>query len=507
MKKLHFLYLCILAAFSFTFFSCQQRDFNTSINATLEFSTDTLSFDTVFTTVGSTTLHFKVYNPYKQDLEINSITLEGGSASNFRINIDGAPELSVTDKLLRKRDSMYIFVDVNVDPNEENIPFVIEDYVVFNTNGKEQRLLLQAYGQNAHHLDLKRWSGNIGFQTSEDFPLDTTYFIMIDKDTTLKAGKPYYLHENLLVDEGVELKLEAGVEFYIHKDKSIYVLGSLKSLGSKEQPVLFRGDRLDYMFPDVNYDKVPGQWGAIGLLRSSFDNQFEYTHIRNGLIGLHIDSLSENNNPKVSIKNCRIENMTYANIYGQNADFIAENTLVSNSNQYLFVGSGGGKYAFTNCTFANYYNWPTSRKEASVFVSNYIIEDEAIYAIDLQQADFTNCIIDGKNVNELMLAYQDQDSNDIPAAFNTKFEHCLIKVDYEKTDTNHIAFSNTIWNKRALFFEPNEDWDFHIDTLSAAIDAGIATHLNADIDNIPYVGLPDIGAYEFIGAKEEEEEE
>lgn len=492
-------------AFALALFSCQDRDYNTSINAKLQFSTDTLSFDTVFTTVGSTTLHFKVFNPYKQDLEINSIALQGGAASNFRINIDGAPELAVTDKLLRKRDSMYIFVDVNVNPNEENIPFVIEDYVVFNTNGKEQKLLLQAYGQNAHHFDLQRWKGDIGFQTSNEFPLDTTYFLLIENDTVLKAGKPYYLHENLLITEGVELKLEAGVEFYIHKDKSIYVQGSLKSLGTQDAPIVFRGDRLDDIYPGRDYDKVPGQWGAIGLLQSSYDNTFEYTHIRNGLIGIHVDSLAENKQAKVVLKNCRIENMTYASIFARNGSIVADNCLFSNSDNYLLAASGGGQYDFTNCTFANYYNWTSSRKDASVLLTNYYIEKNTIYAVDLQRANFTNCIIDGELNNELMLSYEDSEGNDIPAAFNYHFDHCMLRVDYAETDTNAVSFVETLWNKKALFFEPREAWDFHIDTLSAAIDAGIATHLNADIDDVLYDGLPDIGAYEFVGAKPEEE--
>lgn len=505
MKKLHYLYLSLLTAFSLSIFSCQERDYNTSINAKLLFSTDTLSFDTVFTTVGSTTMHIKVYNPYKQDLEINSIALAGGDASSFRINIDGAPELSVSDKLLRKQDSMYIFVDVNVDPNDENTPFLLEDYITFNTNGKEQKLLLQAFGKNAHHFDLRRWQGDIGFQTNSEFPLDTSFFLLIEKDTILKAGKPYYLHENLLINEGVELKLEAGVEFYIHKDKSIYVLGSLKSLGNKEQPVLFRGDRLDEVYPGLSYDKVAGQWGAIGLLSTSYDNVFEYTHIRNGLIGLHVDSLAENKLPKATLKNCRIENMTYANIFGRIASVVADNCLFANSNSYLLAATGGGEYEFTNCTFGNYYYWPTNRQDASVLLTNYYIDDNAIYAVDLKKANFTNCIIDGELSNELMLSYQDSEGNDIPAAFNYRFDHCMLRVDYAETDTNDVSFVETLWNKKALFFDPREAWDFHIDTLSAAIDAGIATHLNADIDDVLYNELPDIGAYEFVGAKPEEE--
>ena len=35
----------------------------------------------------------------------------------FRINVDGIADNSVSDLVIRKRDSMYIFVEVTLDPN------------------------------------------------------------------------------------------------------------------------------------------------------------------------------------------------------------------------------------------------------------------------------------------------------------------------------------------------------------------------------------------------------
>ncbi len=497
-------YLSLIALIIAVAISCEERNLNTNEDATLQFSMDTVSFDTVFTSVGSATMHFIVHNPYNKDLEINSIYLEGGSESNFRINIDGAPELSVSDKLLRERDSMYIFIDVTVDPNKQNIPFLIEDNIVFNTNGKEQKVLLQAYGQDAWHFDLKLWKGDIGFQINDSTTNDTTFFLLLEHDTLLKADKPYYLQENLLITEGVELKLSPGVEFYIHKDKSIYIQGSLKSEGTKEAPVVFRGDRLDNLFADIPYDKVPGQWGSIALQSTSYDNTFTHTNIRNGLTGLYVDSLSLNNNPKALLKNCRIENMTYAAIYGKTGDVEAENSVFANCAERLLVAHGGGKYEFTNCTFANYYRSPdgTTHKEESVVLTNYIIGKDAIYISDLQKAHFTNCIIDGTIENELALLNIEDEKPEVTAEFNYTFDHCMIKTDVTEIDTTQTTFNNVLWNKKALFISPTEEWDFHLDTLSAAIDAGIDTYLNADIDNINYQGNPDLGAYEFIGAKE-----
>ena len=48
-------------------------DYSTNPDLRLDFSTDTLSFDTVFTTIGSATKHFKVYNPHNENLRIESV--------------------------------------------------------------------------------------------------------------------------------------------------------------------------------------------------------------------------------------------------------------------------------------------------------------------------------------------------------------------------------------------------------------------------------------------------
>lgn len=484
-----------------TLFSCEKRSYYTDGNATLGFSSDTVSFDTVFTSIGSATLNFKVRNPYDEDLEINSIYLAGGAASNFRINIDGAPELNVENKLLRAKDSMYIFVDVNVDPMDKSLPFRLEDQIVFNTNGKEQKVILQAYGQDAYHIKLGEW-GDIGYQTDIQTG-DTTFFVLLNNDTTLKADKPYYVHHSLAVNLNTELILEAGVQFFIEKDKSIYILGSIKSNGTVDRPVEFRGHRLDNLLPDTPYEKVPGQWGVIALQSKSFDNSFTHTHIRNGLIGLYVDSISVNENPKVTLKNCRIENMTSAAIYSIYGEIEAENSLFANCEQYIFGASAGGIYSFTNCTFANYYSW-ASHNDPSVVLTNYYIYDREIIPIPLIKADFTNCIIDGTASSELSLSYKDDSGNDIAADFNYSFDHCLLKTDISELDTNDVRFTEVLWNKNPLFIEPREDWDFHPDTLSPVIDMGRVTHLTSDINEIPYTNAPDLGAFEFAGAAEQQ---
>ena len=142
--------LILTVIFLSTQTGCRKDPINDSPTAMLRFSEDTIVFDTVFTTVGSATRHFKVYNDGTKAVTISSITLAGGSTSNFHLNIDGVPAVSTGDILLRGGDSMYVFVDVDVDPNNSTSPLMIEDSVQFVTNGNHQHVILNAVGQDAY---------------------------------------------------------------------------------------------------------------------------------------------------------------------------------------------------------------------------------------------------------------------------------------------------------------------------------------------------------------------
>ena len=58
--------------------SCKKTAFYSTEN--LSFSRDTVLFDTVFTTIGSTTQQFKIYNNDSKTITIEQIELMGGSA-------------------------------------------------------------------------------------------------------------------------------------------------------------------------------------------------------------------------------------------------------------------------------------------------------------------------------------------------------------------------------------------------------------------------------------------
>ena len=119
----------------------------------LAFSTDTMVFDTVFTTIGSSTRNFRVYNPNRQSIEISSVRLAGGANSPFRMNVDGEPTNHAQNLTVAPGDSLFVFVEVTIDPNNQNSPLRTMDSIVFETNGNLQDVKLVAWGQDVHLYD------------------------------------------------------------------------------------------------------------------------------------------------------------------------------------------------------------------------------------------------------------------------------------------------------------------------------------------------------------------
>src|SRR6476661_2688734 len=105
--------LLSFAAFAF-FFSCKKDTFITSGDAQIGFSSDSVFFDTVFTSTGSVTQAIKVFNLNDQKIILSNIKLAGGSNSPFKINIDGAAGPSSNDIEMKANDSLYIFVTVKI---------------------------------------------------------------------------------------------------------------------------------------------------------------------------------------------------------------------------------------------------------------------------------------------------------------------------------------------------------------------------------------------------------
>src|ERR1700712_5016290 len=88
-------------------FSCKKESFITSPQANLHSSADTLFYDTVFTSVGSITQSFKIFNDNNQKLRLSQVKLSGGASSAFKMNVDGTAATEVDNIEINANDSIY----------------------------------------------------------------------------------------------------------------------------------------------------------------------------------------------------------------------------------------------------------------------------------------------------------------------------------------------------------------------------------------------------------------
>ena len=100
-------------------FSCKKEPVLSGGKATLHFSNDTIMFDTVFTTVGSITHHLKVYNKNDFDVKTN-IKITGEDSKFYAMNVDGISGSEAKNVEIPANDSIFIFVEVRIDPNDQN---------------------------------------------------------------------------------------------------------------------------------------------------------------------------------------------------------------------------------------------------------------------------------------------------------------------------------------------------------------------------------------------------
>ena len=109
-KMLKRIILFLFVVLSLT--ACKKDFFSESGPGELQFSNDTIIFDTVFTTVGSTTHKLKVYNRNNNSVNISSINLANlNSEGVYRINVDGVSGTHAENIKIAANDSIYIFVE------------------------------------------------------------------------------------------------------------------------------------------------------------------------------------------------------------------------------------------------------------------------------------------------------------------------------------------------------------------------------------------------------------
>ncbi|MBQ3153183.1 MAG: hypothetical protein IJB77_06970, partial [Bacteroidaceae bacterium] len=82
--------LIIMLTLSVFVVACNDdTDFSSNPADRLIFSSDTISFDTLFAETTSSTTMFLVHNRGGSSLRVSSVELGGGADSPFRVNVDG----------------------------------------------------------------------------------------------------------------------------------------------------------------------------------------------------------------------------------------------------------------------------------------------------------------------------------------------------------------------------------------------------------------------------------
>lgn len=480
----------LLAPFvSFQFAGCKKDKFITSSGAKLQFSRDSILFDTVFTSIGSATRRFRIRNMNDQKIRISSIQLVGGNGSAFKLNVDGTPGVYFEDLEIAAKDSMYVFVQVNVNPTNVNSPVIINDEILFHVNGNEQKVVLEAWGQDAwyHYPD-----SAIKFK-------DGTYlaFSRISKDlnadTVWKKDKPHVIYGYLAIDEKQKLKIEAGVRVYLNYKAGIWVAGGqIQVLGEKGNEVIFQGARRE-----KEYEDKPGQWDRIWINEGHKDNIIDYAIIKNGYIGVQAELIEGENflkNKFLRISNTKIQNMSLWGIYGVAFNITGWNNVISNCQEHSLHLLVGGSYKFYHTTFANFWSHDKPREKPSIHFSNYtenqVIPDTVIFA---------NCIIDGKMENEITMDLKSD------TLFNAvySFSDCWLKTNQDVSGSNYI---NVIADKsKSLEYKDIKTYDFkpkeeetRVRNFTSATATDVSKKYPKDITNTPRnLSSVTIGAYEL----------
>lgn len=477
MKTKNFLYpLIILFASLLFIYSCEEEEFITGSSAKLSFSTDTVTFDTVFSTIGSTTKRFTVKNPHDKWIKISSIELAGRESSDYRLNINGVQTNEMRNIELRPDDSLYIFVEVTIDPNDANNPLVNKDSVVFTTSNNIQDVKLISWGQDVHLIDGE-----------------------LLQSRTWSADKPYLIYNSALLDTGQTLEIQPGANIHFHKNSGLYIAGTIIAEGSAEEPIIFQGDRLE-----DDYEHIPGQWNGIRLLPGSKENRFNYTEIKNGIFGIWVDTLASTTTPTLTISNTKIQHMTSIGLWARGSTVEASNCLITDCGDYAVALTLGGEYEFYHTTIGNYWSSST-RTTPSLLLNNYYIDENGnTQQRPLEKALFVNSIIYGNQTSEIGFDFESV------ASFNYTFDHCLIKIDPE-TETNPDHYKSIIKNKNPKFVNPyRPGFNYQLDTLSPAIGAAkqqAAEMYPFDLLNKSRIAdeAPDLGAYERIPGSGDDE--
>jgi len=511
MKKLSYSIFLLLVVI---FWSSCRNDFETvPSSGKLEFSKDTVYLDTVFSNIGSSTYKLKVYNRSKEDIHIPLVKLGQGESSFYRLNVDGVAGKVFHDVEILAKDSIFIFIETTVDIQNfpDNLTFLYTDVIEFDSGSNLQTVNLVTLVQDAVFLYPDRYENG----TTETLVIgegEDAYeiygFFLDPSELHFTNEKPYVIYGYAAIPPNQTLTIDPGARIHFHEASGIIAANgsSIKSIGALssdmellENEIIFQGDRLEPF-----YENRPGQWGMIWLTTGSTGHEFNYTTIKNSVVGIIMDSNDGTNTPNLSLKNTQIYNTALSGIISRTGFIDGENVVVGNSGRELLSLTLGGRYNFRHSTFANYSTFGPFRSEPAVYVSNYLqVSESEIFTADLVEANFDNCIIFGSNQREFIVGKNDM------AAMNFSVNHSLVRFEDPQGNfeddplfdfSNPEYYQNIVLNQNPYFFS-TENNQYNISHDSGANGIGnqaVTQQVPLDITGQLRGNPSDAGAYESI---------
>ncbi|MCR5077547.1 MAG: right-handed parallel beta-helix repeat-containing protein [Prevotella sp.] len=480
MKKLSILFL-LTAVIMMA--SCSDDDtFTTSKSNLLTFTADTLRLDTTFSNVPTPTKDFWVYNHSGDGLRLTNVRLAQGNQTDFRVNVDGielnaANGYQASNLEVRNKDSIRVFVEMTSPRNNGTEPEEITDYLIFTLeSGMQQKVCLSVFSWDAQLLK--------GLEIKEN--------------TILTGTRPIVLQDTLRVDAGVTLTLPAGTTLYFSDKAAIDVHGTLHCEGTAEQPVTLRGDRLDWMFDYLPYDRISGQWQGIRFRKGSYGNILTHTDLHSAYNGIVCDA-DTTTSQKLILANSTVHNCQGYGLQATNCAIDAYNTQFSNTLMDC-ASFTGGKVTLTHCTLAQFYPFDSKRGAALSF-GNHIGQRE----YPLQAFNVTNTLVTGYADDQLM------GDNGKEMTANYQFDHCILRTSKPKDESLLAHFTDVTWENTKdhpdggdkQFANVDADkqyYDLHLGKKSPAVNTGTSltdSRFATDHDGKQRDATPDIGCFEL----------
>lgn len=458
--------------------ACRREErFTDSPNVQLEFSRDTILFDTIFTTVSSITQRFVVRNTGNRAVRVD-VALEGGSPSPFRINVDGVSGITIPGVEILGGDSVFVFVEATLDQANQANPLIFEDHILFNTNGNEQKVLLVAWGQDAHFFFPNRRIQ--GFPPFRIVAGEDNSGNSICETVTWPNDKPYVIYGYAVVDSCSTLRIDPGVRVYVHGGGGLWIYrwGQILAEGTLEQPIVFQSDRLEAL-----YAELPGQWDRIWINDgpAGRDHRLVNVLVKNALVGVQCETWplipdAPTSAARLILNNARIRNCSAAGLLSRNYRITSNNLLVGDCGQYSVALTGGGEYFFNHSTIANFWDYGIRQTPAFVMTNTYADITGALQVRTIDNSQFLNGIITGSNTNEFQLEF------DAALTPSFTFDHFLLRTDQSIANSNWFPAPDRIYRNQSPGFVSATERDFRLSAGSFARNKGTSSTVEAILD-------------------------